>query len=1134
MRACFACCLIALMVLMAPTRLGAQDLRFDRLSLEEGLSQSTVYAIVQDRRGFMWFGTEDGLNRYDGYHFKVYRHEPEHPQSLSNNTVYTLYEDRAGVLWIGTDGGGLNRYDRATETFTRYRHDPDNPKSLSHDVVLSIHEDRDGRLWIGTDGGGLNRFDRQTETFSHFTHQPNDPRSLSSNEVSFIYEDRSGVLWVGTEGDGLNRFDRQTEIFTHYQHHPKDLRSLSHNKLLTFYEDRGGVLWLGTNGGGLNKSNRTAATFAYYKHDPNDPHSLSDDMVFSLHEDRAGVLWIGTLEGGLNRLDRATDTFTHYQHDPDDSRSLSSNTVYVIYEDATGALWVGTEGDGLNRFDRDTETFTRYQHDPNDPKSLSSNNIFSLFMDQSGTLWVGTYGGGLNQFNPATETFTPYRHDPEDPHSLSDNRVNALYEDRSGHLWVGTEGGLNKFDRASERFTRYQHDHNDPGSLGNNDIMTVYEDHAGVLWVGTYGGGLNRFDRQTETFTRYLDQDGLPNNVVYGIVEDSLGFLWLSTNKGLAKFDPRTETFRNYDEHDGLQSNEFNSGAYGKGRQGELFFGGINGFNIFHPARIKDNPYVPPIVLTSFKTFNEEARLDTTISEISVITLDHDENVFSFEFATLSFTVPEKNQYAYKLEGFKDEWIDLGPKRDITFINLDAGSYTFRVKGSNNKGGGNEKEAALRITIKPPWWQMWWFRLSMLVGVALLLWGAYQVQIRSIRARNRALWAEITERKEVEERLEAFFSQSLDGCFFMMLDEPIAWNETVDKEHLLDYVFAHQRITQINDAMLAQYGATRETFLGRTPAQLFAYDIPHGRALWTTFLDTGRVHLETQERHTDGTPMWIEGEYVCLYDEQGRIKGHFGIQREITDRKHAEEEREQLIAQLEATNTELERFTYTVSHDLKSPIVTIKGFLGLLEQDVAAGDTQRMNQDIEHIHTAADKMYRLLAELLELSRIGRLINPPEAVSLTELVREAVALVAGQIIARGVEVDIAPEMPSVLGDRLRLLEVYQNLIDNAVKFMGKQPAPRLEIGTRQNDAEVICFVRDNGIGIEPLYHEKVFGLFERLEADGESTGIGLALVKRIVEVHGGRIWIESEGKGKGTTFFFTLPPNDQPDPTGTVG
>ncbi len=1063
-----------------------RDLRFERLSIDQGLSQNTVYAILQDRMGFLWFGTQDGLNRYDGYRFEVLRRDPGDANSLSHNHVRSLFEDRSGQLWIGTRNGGLNRFDRQSQTFTRYQHDPGDPSSLSHDLVWAIHEDSKGRLWVGTGGGGACRLnDRDAGRFSCLRHDPDDAGSPSDGRVRAIHEDRAGRLWLGTEGGldrldpdtleirrhrldpgegdsldpnlvfeirddgrgglwlatrhGLVRFEPATETFTYYRHDPARPNRSELDSVWDIHQDRDGNLWLATFGGGLLLFDPAAETFTRYRHDPNRPRSLSedkalvlfedrsgafwigtsggglnklrfttkafgslgalsDDMVMSLHEDRKGTLWVGTWNAGLDRLDRATGEIRNYPADPADPGRLANRDVRAILEDSNGTLWVGTEHGGLHRLDRTAGAFVRYRHDPADPGSLRDNDAWVLHEDREGSLWVGTYGGGLSRYQPVMESFSHFLHNGADAQSLSSDIVRAIVEDVEGFLWVGTGGGgLNRLDgERYGRFLRFRHRTEDPATLSSDEILSLHQDREGTLWIGTHGGGLNQLlpgasaDLADATFRHFMTGDGLPSNVVYGILEDADGTLWMSTNHGLSRFDPATETFRNFDVTDGLQSNEFNSGAYLQNRRGEMFFGGIHGVNVFRPEEIRDNPFVPPVVLTSFRKFNEEVALDAYLADLSSITLRHDDSVVSFEFAALCFTAPEKNRYAYRLSGFSDRWVDLGTERDITFTNLDPGAYTLHVRGSNDDGVWNEEGLALTVVVEPPFWLTWWFTTLSLAAAASLLLGGHRLRTRRIRRHNLALQAEVAVRKRAEQALERLI---------------------------------------------------------------------------------------------------------------GELEG-----------KNAE---------LETRNAEMERFTYTISHDLKSPLVTIKGFLGLLHQDVARGDAERMERDVDQISGAADHMARLLSELLELSRIGRLVNPPEAVSLTDLANEALEMAAGQIGEHGVTIEIDPGMPVVSGDRPRLLEVFQNLLDNAVKFMGDQPAPRVEIRAEEQGGEVLCRVRDNGIGIARRYHHTVFGLFERLDLDIEGTGIGLALVKRIVEVHGGRIWIESEGSGAGSTFCFTL-------------
>ena len=1071
--------LLALIVSATSYGQRGADIRFDHLSLTHGLSQGTVNAIVQDRQGFMWFATWDGLNKYDGHSFTIYKHQSFDSTSLSSSHIRVIYEDRSGMLWVGTDDGGLNRLDPVTRTITRYPFGRADSMSLSNDWVHTLYEDRSGVLWIGTFEGtlhrldrttgaftryrpnfdanvatrdltiyaivedhtgalwlgtfgqGLHRFDPATETFTAYRHDPRNPNSVSNDHTWALYVDQAGTLWVGTDNGGMSRFNPKTNTFTHYRHDPANPYSLSHNQVTVFLEDRSGAFWVGTRGGGLNRFDRAAETFTRYRNNPVNPHSLSSNDVQSLYEDRSGVLWIGTLGAGINKF--VHSPFSHYHHDASTSTSLSDNYITSLFEESSGVVWVGTNDEGLNKLDLDTGLTTRYRHNPNTPSSLCGRYVKALHKDHTGTLWVGTSNSGVCQFNPVTQTFINHRHDPADTTSLSDNDVRVIYEDRAGQLWIGTnEGWLNRYDRETETFVRYKHDTSDPTDLSNyavvtitesssgalwlgttssglsrfdpetgasthyrhdpsdptslsgNNVLSVYEDHAGFLWVGVFAGGLSRFDPKQETFVHFTEKDGLPNNTVYGILPDEQGHLWLSTNKGLARFNPETHFFTNYDDRDGLQGNEFNVGAYHKGQSGHLYFGGTAGMTTFRTEVAETNQTVPPVVLTTFKKLNEDLSEAYPLAHKDTLNLSYRDDVISFSFAALDYWAPEKNQYAYKLEGFDEAWITLGTKREVTFTNLDPKTYTLRVRGSNNHGVWNEEGFALRLRIAPPFWSTWWFRLLVLGGLVAMLVAGYKSRTRSIRLRNKKLEIEIAERKK------------------------------------------------------------------------------------------------------------------------------------------AEQERKALIDDLAQRNAEMERFTYTVSHDLKAPLVTIKGFLGLLRQDTARGDIERMESDIEQIGSATDKMARLLSELLELSRVGRQMNAPEATSLSALAAEAVTLANGAITARGVAVEIQEAMPVVYGDRIRLLEVYQNLIVNAVKFMGDQPKPHITIGAQHVNDSVRCYVQDNGIGIKPEYHEKVFRLFDQLSPNGEGTGIGLALVKRIVETHGGMIWIESAGEGQGTTFWFTLP------------
>jgi ligand-binding sensor domain-containing protein/serine phosphatase RsbU (regulator of sigma subunit) len=779
--------------LSIPSFVNAQEgIVFSHLTMSDGLSQATIVCVLQDRQGFMWFGTQEGLNRFDGYEFTVFKHTPGDSTTLNESFVTTLvedssgtlfvgdmstpdllnrfdrktetfslvprdsvdlghahigsafqfYQDPSGVRWSGSLGGGLTRFDPRTGTTTTYKHDPSDPSSLLDDRVYSVVGDRTGMIWIGTHEG-LERFDPRTGTFVHYLHDEKNPGSLSDNWVWPILEDRSGVLWFGTYRGGLNRFDRATGTFTHFRNSATDPRSLGDDRSYSLYQDRSGMIWVGTSNG-VDRFDPEGA-FMRCINDPKNPNSLVNNAVFPIYVDRTGATWIGTA-GGLDRWDRSKGKFTHFRHDPSNPWSLGDNAVQSILEDRSGVFWFGTLNSGLDRYDPVTGRFTHFRHDPSNPRTLSNDRIYALLEDRKGELWIGTYDGGLNRFDRKTGTFTTYTHDDSVPGSLSAPGVWALHEDRDGVLWVGCyKGGLNRFDPATQTFTHFKEDPSDPQSLSNSSVLCIHEDREGHLWLATMNG-LNRFDKQTGTFRRYFEKDGLPNSYIVGILEDDKGNLWMSTVKGISRFDPHNQSFRNFDQSDGLQADDFNQGAFARDtRTGELFFGGNNGLNVFQPGRVKEHQFVPPVVFSSLTRYNTDDAEGKPIIEKGIavrprITLSYKDNVATFEFAALSYYNTFKNRYAYKLEGYSDNWIQLGTERRATFTNLDAGEYTLRVRGSNSDGVWNTEGALLRLTVTPPWWKTRWAYGTYGVLVLAFLYG-----IRTAELRRREQKAQIRE-----------------------------------------------------------------------------------------------------------------------------------------------------------------------------------------------------------------------------------------------------------------------------------------------------------------------------------------------------------------------------------------------------
>ncbi len=761
---------------------GQHTIRFSHLSIKDGLSQSAVNCILQDRQGFMWIGTQDGLNRFDGYTFTVFKHNPEDTASINDNFVYSIYEndgglwiatlnrpdelnkfdpatetfshhptdsidladavvssvistyrDPHGIEWKGSIGGGLTRLDTRTGEKTVFKNIPSDNGSLSSNKVYSVYGDRSGTIWVGT-FEGLNRYEARTGKFIRYRHDGSVPHSLSDDWVWPIFEDRSGILWVGTVRGGLNRFDRSTGVFTAYRHNTADPFSLSDDYVLSISQDRSGLLWVGTNNDGLNFFHPELAAFEHYAKDPANPRSLIDNGVTSIYVDRSGVPWIGT-QGGISRLDHATGNFTHVIRDPARKHTLSENVVLAMLQDRSGMFWFGTQSSGLDRFDPATGEFAHFRHDPKNIRSLSDDRIYSLCEDRSGTLWVGTYGGGLNRFDKTTGVFTVYSHDDSSSTSLSSDATWVVLEDKQGVLWVGTYGGgLNRFNHETGTFTKFIHEAGNPASISDDNILSLYEDRAGNLWIGTTGG-LNRLDRATGTFSHYREKDGLINDVVFGILEDANGHLWVSTNKGISRLDPGSGTFRSYDVNDGLQGNEFNQNAFARNpKTGTMYFGGLNGVTVFHPDSVRDNAFIPPVVFSAFRRYNTDDEEGKPIEEKGIhsrqnIHLTYKDNIATFEFAALNFYNAHENRYAYKLEGFSDSWIQLGAERRATFTNLDAGEYTLLVRGSNNDGLWNNDGASLSLVVTPPWWKTTWAYMTYGIMVVGMLYGLRKAEI---------------------------------------------------------------------------------------------------------------------------------------------------------------------------------------------------------------------------------------------------------------------------------------------------------------------------------------------------------------------------------------------------------------------
>lgn len=874
------------------------NLRFDHLTTEntltvKGLSQNTIYCILQDAQGFIWIGTWDGLNKYDGYNYVIYNTS----NGLSNSTIYTLLEDQNKNLWIGTDQG-LNFLNRNSGKIVQYRHTPDDPNSLGNDIINHLFLDRNGMIWIST-ADGLNSYDRERRIFYRYNFYERDADSALTNYVTRTREDANGNLWICTRS-GIHCLNPENQSFKDYKpgtgagsneqiransiqdiafdenghvyaatlngvyiikpdqgviHHfagkseneaglsgrqvnaimidsrglvwigtsegldlynpsllqimsytaGENISNLSNEDVKSLFEDQSGTVWIGTYKG-LNKVDRSPSRFMHFRNNPENPNSLSNNIVYSILEISDNTVWIGTY-GGVNVLDRKTGRFSYIRHETGNPASLSSNKIRSMVRDNAGNIWIGTESEGINRFNTKTGHNTRFLYRENDPGSIDENVILSMFVDSKGQIWVGTSSAGISILQPSGEKTGHLSAEKDSPVILSNDKIEAIYEDRQGNIWIGTYDGLNVVSPELNSVRIFRNDPSDPHSISNNRIFSIYQDSRGVFWIGTMGGGLNRYDPATDQFRCYDESRGLPNNVVYATLEDDDGNLWLSTNWGLSKFNLANETFVNYDSKDGVQSNEFNAGAYLKNKNGEMYFGGMNGFNVFHPSEITLNKVPPRIVLTGFRILND--LVTTELENGQMIRLNYMENFFSIEFSGLDYTNPSKNLYRYKLENYDEEWVFANAAhRRADYRKVDPGRYTFMVTGSNNDGVWNQQGTSLTIIISPPWWKTWIFRFTLVFVVVALLWGIILMRIKSIRSKHEVEKKMLSIEKQVFEleqkalRLQMnphFIFNSLNAIqnFVLANDTDKAVNYLAKFSHLMRMILANSTATLI-------------------------------------------------------------------------------------------------------------------------------------------------------------------------------------------------------------------------------------------------------------------------------------------------------------------------------------------------
>jgi ligand-binding sensor domain-containing protein/signal transduction histidine kinase/CheY-like chemotaxis protein len=1223
--------LVALLLAVTASHAIAQrsGLAFERMAQDRGLSNGTVTAIAQGKVGMLWFGTEDGLNLYDGSGFTLYRPVPGDTTSLSDGWVTGILVARNGARWIGTLHGGLDRYLQRTQTFRRYRSVPDDSTSISSDQINAMYEAPDGDIWLAT-ARGLDRFDPATGHARRFQPVRDDSTTLGNDVLAiagdgagrlwvssraglFIFDpkrehfelvsdelrtdlvltllrDRRGTLWVGTENELLAVEPRTRTVSRRYgastSAHPSPLTG----RVLALYQGAKGTIWVGSDGG-LASLDPARGTFARYGYDRDDPLSLGGSIVRSVLVDRGGVLWVGLETYGISKYAPAAVHFELIRHDPAARRSLSDGYVRGISQDGRGNVWIATQFGGLDRLDHDTGRITVYRHDPGDPRSLPGDNVWATLEDRNGVMWVGLHEKGLGTFDPRTGRFTRFTLVPGDAsvnqlyedragdllvglegrglvvisadrrsartygktlgdvRVLADDDVQAILEDHEGMLWVGGVRGLTRLDRRTGEVTRFTGSPGSRDALGADFVTDIFEDGRGTIWVATKGGGLSRFDRSTGAFTTFGTADGLPHSFIYGILEDARGYLWLSSDNGIAMFDPRTRSITRYGLEDGLQAREFNRRAYFRSPDGTMYFGGVNGVNIFRPDSVAPPPPPPRATFVTMRVGNDSAHYVIRLGADSVVQLAHDQNGFTMTFVALDFTAPEKINYAHRLEGLDRDWVGTGNRGEASYTSLPPGRYVLQVAATNVAGAWNRDAASVVIVVARPWWGTWWARTL----AALILLGlpvvAVRVRMRGIRRRSRVL------EKRVEEQ-----TRDLIDAHTRLQEALERERETVLELHeitaavpgavfqLRDALDDGWSLPFVSDGVTELYspgesaGAVDEAGDPHRVARLLLERIdPDDRAAAERALVESRSSLEPwlarlQWYPTEGSEAhWLSVRAHASRHGDGSIVWT-GVIMDATAERRAEAERATLESKmLQAQKAEsLGIMAGGVAHDFNNLLVGILSSADLLRYETTLDD--RAEETVGNIRTSALRAAELTRQMLAYAGKGRLVV--ERVELSALVSEMLTLVRSAV-PRTIELDFAaePAPAFVEADATQLRQVVMNLVTNASEAIADRAGSvtvRVGVERRaqraldllhaaddmpQEGPYVMLSVADNGCGMDSALLERIFDPFYSTKFTGR--GLGLAALLGIVRAHHGGVKVESTPSA-GTRFLVYLP------------
>lgn len=1102
---------------------GQAPTKFTYINTDNGLSQNTVYSIIKDKEGYMWFGTGDGLNKYDGKKFTIFHKDHHDPGSISGNSINVIYEDKNGDLWVGTNEG-LSLYDRKKNKFINFYCDLNNPQTISDNFVYTLNEDANGNLWVGT-YKNLNLINLKTRKITRVMAIPNQAGSLSNSNITSIIKDGKGRMWVGT-GFGLNLYDANTRKFTTYIQKTTKTNLASNNYIHSMADDGRGNLWLSTKGDGIQKFTTNTGTFSTFTHNPNDPKTLGHNLTYTITAQKNGMLWIGT-ENGLDLYNPATNSFKRLTNSPTDKFSLTRGSVRKVYIDNVGIMWVsvylgginkhdknlvlfdkqlnenresepykivssfaeagrdhmwiGLDRSGLKLFNKITKAYTSYVNEPGNPQSLSSNHVITLLKSKHNDnhLWVGTYEGGLNLFDTNTKKFLSFNKS-KGHFRLTDNHIFALMEDSKNQLWIGTNGGgVNVLNLATQKITIYQHNELDSNSVGTDVIRDFYEHRNGDIWIATYNAGISVYHPKTKTFS-HLNKlnSNLSNDIVYNVHEDRNGVIWAGTlGGGLNKYHRNSKTFSHFTTSDGLPSNTINSIT--EDAQGFLWLTTNNGVSRFNPKTQKFKNYGLQNGLQNKEYYLNAGFLSSTgglylggINGFNVIrpnTIQENKNIPPVVIT--DFQLFNRSQGAMA----NGDTLKLDHQQSVltfSFAALDftipeQNRYAYKLEGFED--GWNEAGTLNQATytnLNP---------------------GRYIFRVKA--SNNDGTWNE-------------------EGVAIHIDIKPPFW---------MTWWF---RTLLAVSVTLLLYGIYRFRIRTIRAQKMVLERLVEQR--------TEEIQKQTEELQATAEEIQMQSEEL---QDQTEILQHLNndLEQQRLQEQKAREDAEQAHAAAEQANQAKSVFLATMSHEIRTPMNGVIGMASLLNDTKLTAEQADYTTTIIH---SGEALLNIINGILDFSKIesGKMELDMHDFNLRACIEDVLDLFGPAAAAAKIDLiyQLDPRIPELLvADSMRLRQILINLVGNALKFT-PQGEVYLNVSLRAETAKVATLffeVIDTGIGISATQLINLFKPFSQLDSSTTrkygGTGLGLAISERLIKLMGGEIKVAST-EGKGTAFSFHIP------------